>query len=646
MKRVTKNKKRKKSLLNIPTASIILFSLFIFLLSWSVYQKHLYTESAALFDNSDISLSFSEAGDGDYVFLTGKPDIEINPTDRLLGVSADGYVLARNVEMYQYYISSDSLKEGFCSSQKAEVIYKNSDKYTNPVWPEGLESEVYYGKISIGPDKAVLGENFISAFRNGCRYFESEHNKEKLTNLPAVKNSYGLTPYSDGYYSGDPDNPRLGDIRVTYEYIPVTSFNEISVLGVRSGNSLDAGDINFMADYAATPESTKTVLCKTPESTYKLLRIMAFASLIFAVILLLKEGITTAGAKKRLRILLMFALLICTTLLPIQKAKADFGDYGGGSDYGGYDYGGYDYGSHDYGGSDYNNDSNDSYQQEKVTYYSYGFYPDSSYVYKGTVKVFNYLYNEFEEGKITGMEVRDESGASAVAGEFFLLGIVDTVLIVFKNQKKKYRFKPLPKGAISTSPALLNSIKSYIETKDENFSEETFRKKAGSMYIRLQNAWQAKDLEPVRDCLTDEFYNKNNTQLDNYRKNHQTNIIEDISVESVFIKGWKEENGNDVIIANLKTNITDYVIDDNTGEVIKGNRNEYKKMNYEFSFIRKSGIKTGENEKEFVCPNCGAPLDINSSAKCEYCDSVIIKDATDWCINSIKGISQKTYPKT
>ena len=42
------------------------------------------------------------------------------------------------------------------------------------------------------------------------------------------------------------------------------------------------------------------------------------------------------------------------------------------------------------------------------------------------------------------------------------------------------------------------------------------------------------------------------------------------------------------------------------------------------------------------CPNCGAPLDVNHSAKCEYCGQVITVDDYDWVISQIKGISQVT----
>ena len=43
-----------------------------------------------------------------------------------------------------------------------------------------------------------------------------------------------------------------------------------------------------------------------------------------------------------------------------------------------------------------------------------------------------------------------------------------------------------------------------------------------------------------------------------------------------------------------------------------------------------------------TCPNCGAPLDLNHTAKCEYCGAIITAAEYDWVISAIKGISQRT----
>lgn len=67
-------------------------------------------------------------------------------------------------------------------------------------------------------------------------------------------------------------------------------------------------------------------------------------------------------------------------------------------------------------------------------------------------------------------------------------------------------------------------------------------------------------------------------------------------------------------------------------------------MTYEWELTRASGRTTGAAEEMTVvnCPNCGAPLSINATAKCPYCDSVVTVDAHDWAISAIRGIAQRT----
>ena len=47
-----------------------------------------------------------------------------------------------------------------------------------------------------------------------------------------------------------------------------------------------------------------------------------------------------------------------------------------------------------------------------------------------------------------------------------------------------------------------------------------------------------------------------------------------------------------------------------------------------------------ENNKEEKCPNCGAPVDIVSSATCPYCDSTLVKTASDYVLSKKTALGQ------
>ena len=127
-------------------------------------------------------------------------------------------------------------------------------------------------------------------------------------------------------------------------------------------------------------------------------------------------------------------------------------------------------------------------------------------------------------------------------------------------------------------------------------------------------------------------------------KTGRTNYVERIAVLGVTLRGFMQKNGEDHIIAELRTRIVDYTLDDKTGRLISGSQTAEKFMTYEWELSRASGTITtkGDNMQRVSCPGCGAPLDINATAKCPYCDSVVTLEKHDWAICSIKGISQTT----
>lgn len=302
---------------------------------------------------------------------------------------------------------------------------------------------------------------------------------------------------------------------------------------------------------------------------------------------------------KRLKIWLAFALVLmlafAVTVPAANTAKAlDFGDFSGDSDFGGSDWG-------SSSSSDWSS-SNSSYD------YSYG-------------------------------------GDGGTVPGFVLLVIIIIVAIIFFKSKSTSPStqKSVAPGATRTDVSKLRPMSEYL-TLDRNFNEGAFREKLGNHYVQMQNAWQSKDISAVRPFFTDAYYAQMERQLQRYKTQGLTNYIDRIAVLGVNVRGFYQAGGNDHIVAELSTRIVDYTLNDRTGALVSGDQRKEKFLVYEWELVRKTGLETGVSDGMTVenCPNCGAPLNINATAKCPYCDSVIIVEATDWAICSIKGISQRT----
>lgn len=294
--------------------------------------------------------------------------------------------------------------------------------------------------------------------------------------------------------------------------------------------------------------------------------------------------------QKFLRVLAVLMLVICLLVSVSTLAGADFGDFGGDGDYGGGDDGG------DFGGWD------DDYSSRS--------YDDSS------------------------------SGEDSSLG--ILIAVVLIGVIVFVEMRRQKKQAPGTANAATDADGL-TAMEHYISL-DPNFSEAELTAKLSNLYVQMQQGWTAKDISSLRPYFTDAYFAQMERQLDEHKRSKRTNHIDRIAVLYVKLLGYRQQGDNDEIIAQLQSRIVDYTVSDDTGALLSGSKTAEKLMTYEYTLMRPAGQKTVPETEVAVtnCPNCGAPVNINRTAKCPFCDSIITVNNQNFVISSIRGIAQKT----
>lgn len=295
----------------------------------------------------------------------------------------------------------------------------------------------------------------------------------------------------------------------------------------------------------------------------------------------------------------LVSLLVCLCLLVGTACfvSADLGDFGGDGDYGG----GGDFGGDDFGG---------------------GF--------------------DFDAGSRSS---GDSDGEFDPVVTVIVLGAfaVYAVILIVKNKRTGGSSSKFAPGATPTPDENIMPIENYTAL-DPKFDAAALEQKLSNLYVQMQQNWTAKDISPLRPYFSDSLFAQLERQLDTYRVSKRTNYVERIAVLDVSLRGYYRQAGSDHIIADVCARITDYVLSDTTGEIVSGSKTAEKIMTYEYDLIRPSG-KTSDSENDTHvtnCPNCGAPVNINRTAKCPYCDSIITVDHQTFVINNIKGVSQRT----
>lgn len=182
-------------------------------------------------------------------------------------------------------------------------------------------------------------------------------------------------------------------------------------------------------------------------------------------------------------------------------------------------------------------------------------------------------------------------------------------------------------------------IENKIQVNDPDFNKEELVAWSKNLFIKLQQAWTARDWETIRTFETESLFEQHKSQLQGYINNNQINVMDRICVNYAHLYGYRVEGDKEILTVRLNSRMEDYIIDATTKQVIKGQKGLDKVNTYILTFIRKNGVKTKPGTIEVNttnCPNCGAPTKITSSGKCEYCGSIVTTGEYNWVLSSLQ----------
>ncbi|MCR4779987.1 MAG: Tim44 domain-containing protein [Ruminiclostridium sp.] len=289
-------------------------------------------------------------------------------------------------------------------------------------------------------------------------------------------------------------------------------------------------------------------------------------------------------------VLIAAVLLICTGA---SAFDANDYDYGGGGGYS-YDYGGGGDYSYDYGGSSWDDDD----------------------------------------------DYHSSSGSSS--GEYTWQDMLTTVIILvvviggggiwasIPSKSKGGKTPATPRSPKNVQvPNRTTEIRNAALQFDPSFSSEQMMTFAQNTFIAVQNAWCAKDLEPVRGLMHNNLFNTTSRQVQAKIDQHVTYHYENYTFRNVYLTSYVRDSDYEYMTVYLNTEYIDYQTDDNTGAVIKGDKTTMWKMRYLMKFMRSTARPASG---QGTCPNCGAPLEIASTGKCVYCGSTVTTSSFDWLL--------------
>lgn len=188
-------------------------------------------------------------------------------------------------------------------------------------------------------------------------------------------------------------------------------------------------------------------------------------------------------------------------------------------------------------------------------------------------------------------------------------------------------------------------IQTIIRKKDYNFSADDFITFAKQVYIDIQTAWCKRDLTPVRPILHQNLYNTTQRQIQDKINQQIVYHYENIAINTAYLTSFTRDKDYEYLTVYLNARMIDYQTHEPTGNIIRGDRTTRWDMRYKLKFTRTTGTTTKDKisgAREYNCPNCGAPLEITSTGRCDYCGSTVSTGDYSWVLTDFTTVRNDT----
>ena len=235
-------------------------------------------------------------------------------------------------------------------------------------------------------------------------------------------------------------------------------------------------------------------------------------------------------------------------------------------------------------------------------------------------------------------------GGFGCCGFLIFVVIVVIVLVVIKNMRKGGGPGPgdtaggmlSDLGAPPSGPVGFDQLKA----DDPNFSEQAFYGRVNEMFLAIQKAWEARNMEPARRFLAEQQFQVLADGVGEYIRNGQINKLDSIHIDRVEPVSVSREGDSDYVKVMITASVIDYTVEERTGQIVNpkvlGDGKTVKTFDEYWTLVRKVGAQTKADATIKKCPNCGGPVTDGNYVKCAYCGTMMNDPALDWVLLRIE----------
>lgn len=225
-----------------------------------------------------------------------------------------------------------------------------------------------------------------------------------------------------------------------------------------------------------------------------------------------------------------------------------------------------------------------------------------------------------------------------------VVGIV--IYVISREGRGAYVSRTIRRGAERQRSRLQEQALRDLEARDPGFTELAFLTKARNGFHKIQRAWSAQDLKPVRPFISDGIRERFSLQIEMQQADGYRNQLDNVAIQEAEIVAVESDAQFDTIHVRIDASARDYNVDLETGKR-QGDDNASGLFTEFWSFLRRTSARTKDAAGSFEghCPKCGAPLDIVDRAACSSCGATVNSGEFDWVLAEITQVGEWQPPE-
>jgi hypothetical protein len=241
----------------------------------------------------------------------------------------------------------------------------------------------------------------------------------------------------------------------------------------------------------------------------------------------------------------------------------------------------------------------------------------------------------------------------------FTLAMLGVAFVVWRAYARKFGATASTQRALEAAdargvvPPSAREVTSWVDAlhaSDPAFDLVAFLDQVKSLFLRVQAAWAAGDLGPVRRDLSDATFQRFRVQLELLRSQAIRNVTADMVVRDLHPVGLERTSAFDTLHVRIRAQARDLDVPLSLSPdeaMAQARRAPLEPFTEVWSFVRRPGTRSRTDGALLPgkCPNCGAPFDGGAAGNCTYCAAIVNSGAYDWVLAEItQGVEAGSAP--